>query len=54
MFLPKITDADFIVWERFFGIIDSCLVMLVYMHNLCGAWFMFCVIVSGFDDFLIE
>ena len=54
MFLPKIARADFYRLGAFFGIVRSCLLLLICMYNLCGAWFMFCVLVSRFADFLAK
>ena len=54
MFLSKIAGADFYRLGAFFGIVCSCLLLLVCMYNFCGAWFMFCVIVSHFADFLAK
>ena len=39
---------------EFLGIVGSCLLLLGCMHDICGAWNMFCVIISRFADFLAK
>ena len=39
---------------EFLGIVGSCLLLLGCMHDLYGAWTMFCVLVSRFADFLTK
>ena len=39
---------------KFLGIVGSCLLLLGCMYNLCGAWFMFCGLISRFADFLTK